>query len=253
MILSTKSLSIGYKKTCIQQHLNLQIRTGEMICLIGPNGCGKSTLLRTLCGLQKPISGSFELKEKDFKLLTTNEKALLFAFVLTDKVSIDNMTVVDLVFTGRYPHTTWLGNRTKKDKLKVDEAIDMVHLSHKKNSFINELSDGEKQRVMIAKALAQDTALIFLDEPSSHLDLPNRVDIMLLLHRLAKETNKAIVLSTHELDLAIQTADKLWLMHENGVETGEPDSMKIKILIEKTFASNSVEIDSTTGNFKLKI
>jgi len=252
-ILKTTSLSIGYKKTTIQENLNLIIREGEMICLIGPNGCGKSTLLRTLAGLQKPISGSFKLGDKEFNHLTTNEKALLLAFVLTEKVEVDNLSVFDLVFTGRYPHTSWFGNRTRKDLEKTNEAIDMVHLSHKKDSFINELSDGEKQRAMIAKALAQDTQLIFLDEPTAHLDLPNRVEITLLLRRLAKETNKAFVLSTHELNLALQAADQIWLMNENGVETGVPGNIELKRHIQSTFANDAVEINPDSGSFRLKI
>lgn len=252
-ILLTTLLSIGYKKTAIQENLNLQIQEGELVCLIGPNGCGKSTLLRTLAGLQKPISGEITINNKQTHQLSATEKALLLAIVLTEKIEVDNLTVYDLVFTGRYPHSSWLGNRTELDIEKTQEAINMVHLAHKQNSFINELSDGEKQRAMIAKALAQDTPLIFLDEPTAHLDLPNRVEIMLLLRRLAKETNKAIVLSTHELDLAIQVCDQLWLMNEQGIETGVPSDSEIKTHIQATFACDALEINPTTGSFKLKI
>ncbi|MDR3704367.1 MAG: ABC transporter ATP-binding protein [Paludibacteraceae bacterium] len=250
-ILTTENLSIGYKKTAIQQQLDLEVRAGEMVCLIGPNGSGKSTLLRTLCGLQKGLKGKIKIEGKDLTLLNNTQKALSLSFVLTDKVEVDNLSVFDLVFTGRYPHTTWLGNRTENDLRITDEAIDMVHLRHKRNSLINELSDGEKQRAMIAKALAQCTPLIFLDEPTAHLDLPNRVEIMLLLRRLAKETRKAIVLSTHELDLALQAADTIWLMNENGIKTGLPEDLVLEGYIEKTFTNPQVNFDSATGSFNM--
>lgn len=252
-MLHTYYLSIGYKKTAIQENLNLQIRVGELVCLIGPNGCGKSTLLRTLAGLQKSLHGEITFGDKNLKQLTSNEKALLLSFVLTDKVEVDNLTVFELVFTGRYPHTSWLGNRTEIDTEKTEEAIEMVHLAHKKDCFINELSDGEKQRAMIAKALAQDTPLIFLDEPTAHLDLPNRVEIILLLRRLVKETNKAIILSTHELDLALQVADKLWLMNEEGVEDGTPSDLISNGHIEAAFANDAVKFDKKLGSFRLKV
>lgn len=250
-ILTTENLSIGYKKTVIQQQLDLEVRAGEMVCLIGPNGSGKSTLLRTLCGLQNGLKGKIKIEGKDLMLLSNTQKALSLSFVLTDKVEVDNLSVLDLVFTGRYPHTTWLGNRTENDLRITDEAINMVLLSHKRNSLINELSDGEKQRAMIAKALAQCTPLIFLDEPTAHLDLPNRVEIMLLLRRLAKDTGKAIVLSTHELDLAMQAADTIWLMNEKGIKTGLPEDLVLEGYIEKTFTNPQVDFDSATGSFNM--
>ncbi len=253
VILQTTKLAIGYKKTAIQSNLNLEVQTGELICLIGPNGCGKSTLLRSMAGLQKSLNGTITLNNKDLQELSNTEKALVLSLVLTDKIEVENLTVFELVFTGRYPHTSWLGNSNSIDQEKTLEAIEMVQLSHKKDSPINELSDGEKQRAMIAKALAQDTALIFLDEPTAHLDLPNRVDIILLLRKLAKKTNKAIVLSTHELDLAIQASDQLWLMNENGIECGKPKSLVAKGLIQKTFANNAVEFNAELGNFRLKL
>jgi iron complex transport system ATP-binding protein len=250
-ILTTENLSIGYKKTVIQQQLDLEVRAGEMVCLIGPNGSGKSTMLRTLCGLQKELKGKIQVDGKNLSLLNNTQKALALSFVLTDKVEVDNLSVFDLVFTGRYPHTTWLGNRTENDLRMTDEAINMVLLSHKRNSLINELSDGEKQRAMIAKALAQCTPLIFLDEPTAHLDLPNRVEIMLLLRRLAKDTGKAIVLSTHELDLAMQAADTIWLMNEKGIKTGLPEDLVLEGYIEKTFTNKQVNFDTATGTFNM--
>ncbi len=234
-ILHTTNLSIGYKKTIIQQDINLQLHAGELVCLIGQNGCGKSTLLRTLCSLQKPLEGTVFITGKDITTVSNSEKALLLSFVLTEKVDVDNLTVFDLVFTGRYPHTSWLGNRTHKDMEITTQAIEQVHLSHKTNEPVNQLSDGEKQRALIAKALAQDTPLIFLDEPTAHLDLPNRVEVMLLLQRLAKDTNKTIVLSTHELSLATKTADMIWLMTGNSIATGSPNDLSLQEDIKAAF------------------
>jgi iron complex transport system ATP-binding protein len=250
--LEIQNLSIGYKKHTIQQDLNLQVSPGELICLIGTNGCGKSTLIRTLCGLQKPLRGNIVHDRKDIRTFTSNERALQFSFVLTEKIEVDNFSVFELVFTGRYPHTSWLGNRTRTDFEKTNEAIEMVHLTHKKDTYINELSDGEKQRAFIAKALAQDTPFIFLDEPTAHLDLPNRIEIMLLLRRLVKETNKAIVISTHELDLAMQTADHLWLMTEKGILSGAPNDPDFRNQIELNFATEAFEFCKESGSIRLR-
>ncbi len=194
-ILSTQNLSIGYHKNgktdIIQPDLQLKLRAGELVCLIGPNGSGKSTLLRTLAGLQKSISGKTLIDGDDAAKLSQQDKAMLIALVLTERIDIENATVHNIVSLAF-----------------VDEIIAMVHLEHKAHCYLNELSDGERQRAMIAKALAQDTPIILLDEPTAHLDLPNRVEIMLLLHKLAHKTQKAILLSTHELDLALQAADR---------------------------------------------
>ncbi len=247
-LLKISGLDIGYKNNCIQQNINLSLNAGEMVCLIGQNGCGKSTLLRTLSGLQNPLNGNIFINKKNSVLLNNSEKALLISFVLTEKVDVDNLSVFELVFTGRYPHTSWLGNRTKDDIEKTQRAIEQVHLSHKTNSFINQLSDGEKQRALIAKALAQDTPLIFLDEPTAHLDLPNRAEIMLLLYRLAKETDKGIIVSTHELDLALQTADTLWLMSQSEIKTGSPKDITFRETIKQSFQNSKIRFE-TSGEY----
>jgi iron complex transport system ATP-binding protein len=222
-ILTTHKLSIGYSKkgkvNIVQSELNLKLQSGELVCMIGPNGSGKSTLLRTLTGLQKPLTGNTTIDGKEISKLKQREKALMISLVLTERVEIENATVYNLVSLGRHPHSNWWGNVTNEEDAIIREAIEMVHLEHKMHQNINELSDGERQRAMIAKALAQDTPIIMLDEPPAHLDLPNRVEIMLLLHRLAHKTDKAIILSTHELDLALQAADRIWLISaEHGVE-----------------------------------
>lgn len=255
-ILTTHNLSIGYSKKgktdVIQSDLNLQLRAGELVCLIGPNGSGKSTLLRTLTGLQKPLSGKTSIDEKEISKLKQREKALLIALVLTERVDIENATVYNLVSLGRHPHSNWWGNINDDEDLIIREAIEMVHLEHKMYQNINELSDGERQRAMIAKALAQDTPIIMLDEPTAHLDLPNRVEIMLLLHKLAHKTDKAILLSTHELDLALQAADRIWLISsDRGVECGVPEDLVFNGSFNSTFESKSYFFNAANGNFSM--
>ena len=255
-ILTTQQLTIGYsrkgKTDVIQSGLDLQLRAGELVCLIGPNGSGKSTLLRTLTGLQKPLSGKTLIDGKEIIKLKQLEKALLIALVLTERIEIENATVYNLVSLGRHPHSNWWGNITDEEDTIIREAIEMVHLTHKIHQNINELSDGERQRAMIAKALAQDTPIIMLDEPTAHLDLPNRVEIMLLLHRLAHKTDKAILLSTHELDLALQAADRIWLMStDKGVECGVPEDLVFNGSFNRAFESKSYFFNASNGNFSM--
>ncbi|MHB9054569.1 MAG: ABC transporter ATP-binding protein [Paludibacteraceae bacterium] len=255
-ILSAQNLSIGYTKgnniTLVQQSLNLELMRGEMVCLIGPNGSGKSTLLRTLAGIQKPLKGNIVIEETDISELSQHEKALNIALVLTDKVQIENATVKDVVSLGQHPYTHWLGGLTATAREKINESIRMVHLEYKCNHYLNELSDGERQRVMIAKALAQDTPLIFLDEPTAHLDLQNRVEIMLLLHRLAHKTGKGIILSTHELDLALQAADRIWLMSEkDSMKSGVPEDLVLNGIFNAVFESDAYYFNTTNGNFSM--
>lgn len=255
-ILTTKNLSIGYSKKgntdIIQSGLNLELRAGELVCLIGPNGSGKSTLLRTLTGLQKPLSGMTQIDGKEITRLKQHEKALMLALVLTERVDIENTTVYSLVSLGRQPHSNWWGNITPEEDDIIRQAIEMVHMGHKMHQNINELSDGERQRAMIAKALAQDTPIIMLDEPTAHLDLPNRVEIMLLLHKLAHKTQKSILLSTHELDLALQAADRIWLISSNyGVESGVPEDLVFNGSFNRTFQSNSYFFNAANGNFSM--
>lgn len=254
-ILSTQHLQIGYskrkEKNIVQTDLNLELRRGEMVCLIGPNGTGKSTLLRTLSGLQKSLDGKIFIEKKSLEKISNREKALNISLVLTDKVEIENARLFDIVALGRFQYSHWLRGISNSSKEKINEAIKMVHLEDKVSRFLNELSDGERQRVMIAKALAQDTPLIMLDEPTAHLDLPNRVEIMLLLHKLAHQTNKAILLSTHELDLALQASDKIWLMNKNSVICGVPEDMVLNGTFDQVFKSNAYFFNPSNGNFSM--
>lgn len=250
-MLETKNLSIGYGKKRIQSGLNLTAAKGKMICLIGKNGTGKSTLLRTLAGLQKPLDGTVTMQGRNIAKLSEAQRATLFSLVLTDNIVVENMTMHDLVAMGRFPYTNWAGRLSDNDEKTVTTALAQVDLTHKAQAFAGEVSDGERQRGIIAKALAQDTPLVLLDEPTAHLDLPNRIEIMLLLRRLSAETNKTFILSTHELDLAMQTADRLWLMRSDGVTTGIPEDMMLRGDIERAFGSDNFHFD-TDGHCSVK-
>lgn len=254
-LLTTTHLSIGYHQhkelTVVQNALQLEVRPGEMVCLIGPNGCGKSTLLRTLAGLQAPLEGKVAIQQKDIQRLSATVRAQMISLVLTDRVEIENATVRSLVAMGRHPYSNWWGTLSGDDLQKVDDAIRMVHLYKKANQLFSELSDGEKQRVMIAKAFVQDTPIIMLDEPTAHLDLPNRVEIMLLLHRLAHQSGKAILLSTHELDMALQAADCIWLMTDKGIEVGVPEDLVLNGNFSEAFKSSHYYFNPTNGNFSM--
>ncbi len=252
IVLSANQLCIGYKQRKLLDNIHIELQKGEVVCLIGKNGCGKSTLIRTLCGLQPSLSGSICINNQSIYQLNHHQKAKLISVVLTDKVQADSLTVFEIVSLGRYPYTNWMGSITDEDKNSISDAISLVHLEHKTHELYAKLSDGEKQRVMIAKALTQDTPVIFLDEPTAHLDLPNRMEIMALLQKLAKNTEKAILLSTHELDLALQTADRLWLMDEQRIFVGTPEDLVLNGIVEQNFQSNLFQFNRKHGNFCMK-
>lgn len=201
--ISTNNLSIGYGSTVVQPDLSFSLNAGEMVCMLGPNGCGKSTLLRTLAGLQPALSGEY-----------THSDAKNIALVLTERLSMDNTTVHDVVALGRYPYSSFLDGLKKEDEVMIAKSLEQVGFQdlNISNTFFNVHSDGEKQRILIAKALAQQTPIILLDEPTAHLDLPHRILILRLLRQLAHDQNKTILISTHELDLALALSDRILLM-----------------------------------------
>lgn len=197
--------------------------------MLGPNGCGKSTLLRTLAGLQPAIGGTFEIQNT--KSNTQNSTAL----VLTERLSLENTTIHDVVAMGRYPYTSFLGGLSAEDEQVVSQALANVGLERTEDSFFNAHSDGEKQRALIAKAIAQETPIILLDEPTAHLDLPNRIKILQLLRRLAHEQGKTILISTHELDLAIQLSDRILLMSKHGIQLDTANNLREKNAFTEAF------------------
>ncbi|CAN5420314.1 ABC transporter ATP-binding protein [soil metagenome] len=256
-LLKSETLTVGYlkgkKQLVVLENLNLILDSGEMVCLLGPNGVGKSTLIRTISGVQKHLNGKIYLQEKLVSSYNKADLAKIISLVLTEKIPGGNLDVFNLVALGRYPYTGWIGNLSKEDLLRVEWSIEITAIDQLRKKQINELSDGELQKVMIARALAQDGKILILDEPTAHLDLSNRVEIMDLLKNLALETGKAILVSTHDLDLALQTADKLWLISgKNEIFTGSPEDLILNGKIAKTFQKKSFSFDVKTGFFKIK-
>lgn len=255
--ISTNNLSIGYRRVggdrhsreaVIQSGLSFSLYEGEMVCMLGPNGCGKSTLLRTLAGLQPPLNGTFSLsaeqsvspKDGLSSVSEQSERSKSIALVLTERLSLENTTVHDVVAMGRYPYTSFLDGLTDEDEHIIAESLQQVGFALSGEagqsefgqpvgqSFFNAHSDGEKQRILIAKALAQQTPIILLDEPTAHLDLPHRILILRLLRKLAHEQGKTILISTHELDLALALSDRILLMSPKaqGVQLDTAENLK---------------------------
>lgn len=250
-MLSSTSLSIGYHQP-LASGLNLQLRPAEMVCLIGPNGAGKSTLLRTLAGMQPPLSGTVKLGEADLHSLPALELAKQLAIVLTGRVEAGNLSAYALVTLGRHPYTDWRGNLTPCDEEAVQRAMHLTGSDVLASRPIHELSDGERQRVMIARALAQEPNILLLDEPTAFLDLPRRVELLQLLKRLSRDTQCAILLSTHDLDLALRIADRLWLLSSHGeLHIGLPEELALNGSLARIFHSEGIEFDHASGAFKV--
>lgn len=225
-----KNLSIGYPqkggRKIVSSNLSAAVYSGCLTCLLGPNGVGKSTLMRTLSKFQPRTGGEILLLGRPIDSLTNQELSRTIGVVLTERPSIDNMTARQLVAMGRSPYTGFWGTLDDEDQRQVDEAMQMTATEHLSGRLINTLSDGERQKVMMAKVLAQQTPIILLDEPTAFLDFPSKVETMLLMKDIAMKTNKAILLSTHDVELALQTADTLWLMGSNGsLHTGTPQQL----------------------------
>jgi iron complex transport system ATP-binding protein len=224
MSLSLKNLTIGYvgrhHTHVVQRNINAEIHSGQLTCLLGANGIGKSTLLRTLAAFQPALEGEVWLNDKRIDQLTPNELSQLISVVLTEKPDLQNMTVRELVAMGRAPYTGFWGRLTAEDEDMVTTAISQVGITSLERRYVSTLSDGERQKVMIAKALAQQTPVIYLDEPTAFLDFPSKVEMMQLLRRLAHQMQKTVFLSTHDFELALQVADVLWLMEPQSLHIG---------------------------------
>lgn len=255
MNLITHNLTIGYappRKSAITiaTGLNLSLQAGELTCLIGRNGVGKSTLMRTLAGVQKPLAGSVLLGDIAIHQLSVTDLAKHIAIVLTDPIAPSQMTGYDLVALGRHPYTDWAGRLSEHDIEMVDWAIRAVDATHLAKLPVSEMSDGSRQRLLIARALAQETNLILLDEPTAFLDVTSRAEMMSLLRYLAKSAHRAILLSTHDLDLALRLGDRLWVMDDGAVHIGAPEDLALSGVLGRVFKSGRMRFNANTMRFE---
>jgi len=255
IILSTSNLNIGYKTkkaiVAIAENLNLNLSSGKLISLIGANGIGKSTLLRTITGIQQPLSGNVFLNEKNINTYNPLELAQNLSVVLTEKLPPSNLSVFELVALGRQPYTNWIGTLTQTDIEKVQEAMQLTQIEHLSAKRHYEISDGQLQKVLIARALAQDTPLIILDEPTTHLDLLHKVSLFKLLKKLTQETQKSILFSTHDIDLAIQLSDEMIIMTPETVVQNEPCNLISNGSFATLFKDEHIVFDAEKGKFMI--
>ncbi len=256
IILKTKDLSIGYtskkSKTVVASSINIELKKGTLVGLIGANGIGKSTLLRTLTNVQNPLSGEVYINNTNLLKYAAIDLAKVLSLVLTEPVASKNMSVLELVALGRQPYTNWIGSLSKRDLEIINKALNQTNITELKHKKCFELSDGQLQKVMITRALAQDTDLIILDEPTTHLDMYHKAYILKLLQRLAVETKKTILFSSHEIDLAIQLCDQLVVMTKTGVVSDAPCNLIKKGTFETLFPKDLIAFDEKTGSFRVK-
>ena len=256
IILQASDISIGYTskkvKNSIASNINLSLERGKLIALIGANGIGKSTLLRTITGIQKPITGTVLLNGKNIHELTSLSLAQNLSVVLTEKLPPSNLTVWELIALGRQPYTNWIGKLTDNDIAKINEAIELTQIGHLTQKKHYEISDGQLQIVLIARALAQDTPLIILDEPTTHLDLLHKVTLFKLLKKLTQETGKCILFSTHDIDMAIQLSDEMIIMTPENTLQDQPCNLIMKGSFTTLFQNEHIVFDSQKGKFVIR-
>lgn len=254
-VLHSENLSIGYTtksntRTIIEQ-CDISLESGKLIALIGANGIGKSTLIKTITGIIPPIKGNIFINQKSISDYHPKELAQELSIVLTESLPPSNLTVYEIVALGRQPYTNWLGTLTPEDKEKIENAIALTGIGNfiEKKHF--EISDGQLQKALITRALAQDTAIIILDEPTTHLDLVHKVSLIKLLQKLTHETGKTILYSTHDIDLAIQLCDEMIVLTENKLVKDQPCNLIEQDVFNELFQNESVVFDKTIGKFKV--
>ena len=242
-----EGLCIGYRGKHgvkeVAKDINASLYAGELTCLIGPNGIGKSTLLRTLCAFQEKLGGKIFIQDKELSDYKDKELSKKIGVVLTNRPQIQNMSVEELMALGRSPYTGFWGKLEKEDKKIVADAISLIGIENLKDRMIQNLSDGERQKVMIAKAIAQQTPIIFLDEPTAFLDFPSKIETMQLLRRLCKNNGKTVFLSTHDLELTLQIADSIWLMQKDSITIGSPKEVAQSGALESFIEREGITFD----------
>jgi len=254
-ILTTQNLAIGYSQKkigAIARGININLKKGHLISLIGENGIGKSTLLRTISGLQKAVSGNILLDGKKLDDYKPVDLAKNLSLVFTEKLPPGNLTVWELVATGRQPYTNWIGKLSSADRKIISEAMEMTQTAVFSEKRHYEISDGQMQKVMIARALAQDTPLIILDEPTTHLDIVHKISLLQLLKKLAHESNKCILFSTHDIELALEISDEMILMSAHSVVQQKPTEIISEKLFDDLFTNKQISFDSEKVKFVFK-
>ena len=251
MCILLSNLCVGYRGRAILGDLDLSANASELVALIGRNGAGKSTLLRTIARLQPAIAGEITIAGKLISEYSRTQLAATLSIVSTESISMSHLTVKQLVSFGRFPYTNWVGTLGANDDAMIEEAMRLTGIMPLRNNNLVELSDGERQRVMIARTLAQDTAMILLDEPTAFLDLPNKYEILTMLHNFTRTKHKTIIFSTHDLNIAMQVADKLWLIIDDFMYEGAPEDLVLNNQFERIFKGSNLCFDDSNGQFNI--
>ena len=251
-MIQLKDLTLGYEQRTLLEKVSAHITGGQLVALLGRNGTGKSTLLRAVMGLEKPQNGEIILHGNNIASLKPEELARNISFVTTDKVRIANLRCRDVVALGRARYTNWLGQLQGEDKEKVDNAMHLVGMDSYAEKTMDKMSDGECQRIMIARALAQDTPVILLDEPTAFLDLPNRYELCLLLRKLTQKEGKCILFSTHDLDIALSLCDTIMLIDNPQLYSLPTNEMITSGHIERLFHNESITFDAQAMKIRIR-
>lgn len=254
-VISAQHLGIGYQEgrkdvKCVHSNLDIALYAGELTCLLGANGAGKSTLLRTLSGTQTPLSGEVYINGTPIKEISRHRLSQTIGVVLTDKTAIGGLTVREVVALGRQPHTGFFGRLSSHDNQVINQSLEACGIMHKQSSYMASLSDGERQKVMIAKALAQECSIVLLDEPTAFLDIVSRIEVMALLHNIATQHHRAILLSTHDIEQALVLSDRLWLLsRENGLSSGVTEDIILSGRLDNLFPHTEIHFDPLHGSY----
>ncbi|HUX57301.1 MAG TPA: ABC transporter ATP-binding protein [Bacteroidales bacterium] len=255
-ILAIDSLKIGFisgkHENVLLPPLNAYAYKGELIAIIGRNGIGKSTLLKTITGLQPSLGGNIFYSRKNIKDYSRMELAHRVSYISTEIVKVSNMSVYDLVALGRFPHTNWIGKIDAKNNEIIMDSIEKTGLSTLRNRFVSELSDGERQRAMIARIFAQDTDIMVMDEPTAFLDIGSKYEILHLMKNISQQNDKTIIFSTHDLHMAINQSDKIWLILADKLIEGAPEDLMIEGAFDHIFDTSTVQFNAEHGTFTFR-
>ncbi len=248
-----KNCSIGYNKkrqlVNVKENINLTISSGKLVGVIGKNGIGKSTLLKTISGIIKPLNGEILINEENINKLSAKELSKKVSLVLTENIENSYLSAYDIIALGRQPYTNYLGKLNENDANAINNAIALTQCKEFVFNKFDELSDGQKQIVMIARAIAQDTLIIILDEPTTHLDLVNKILILKLLKTLAHKTNKIILLSTHDIELSLQLIDKMLVITSDDIFYNSTQEIINKNILNKVFNDDNILFNPEIGTF----